>query len=323
MESLTKNKKTREQIKRMVEENFEGVTLAEGEDAVVEMKDGWFNVAYGLRLSDGIQTILKIAPPRDAEILTYEKNIMRTEVETMRRIKSETDLRVPAIYAYDDSKKLCDAEYFFMEFLEGVSFDHIKHQLEDEINEAVQKEMGLAVRKINNIKQVDTDRVYFGYDGLEELQGETWRETFLKMIRAILKDGEAKGVILVCTYEELIETVEKHAHVLDLVTESCLVHWDLWDGNVLYDEGAPIGLLDFERALWGDPLMETQFRFFEPLKLEGYGKMTFTDGELLRCKLYDIYLFLIMMIECSYREYDDPGVYMFAREQLERTMKSL
>jgi hypothetical protein len=39
------------------------------------------------------------------------------------------------------------------------------------------------------------------------------------------------------------------------------VQWDLWDGNVLVDpaSGALTGYLDFERALWGDPLLEFQF----------------------------------------------------------------
>ena len=51
-----------------------------------ELKEGWFNVVYDLRLADGREVILKIAPPADAEILTYERNIMETEVGSMRLV---------------------------------------------------------------------------------------------------------------------------------------------------------------------------------------------------------------------------------------------
>ena len=41
MESKTKNKKTREQIERMAARAFGGITLADGADAVYELKEGW------------------------------------------------------------------------------------------------------------------------------------------------------------------------------------------------------------------------------------------------------------------------------------------
>lgn len=47
MESKTKNKKTREQLKNMARRAFNGLGLAAGNEAVREMKEGWFNAAYG------------------------------------------------------------------------------------------------------------------------------------------------------------------------------------------------------------------------------------------------------------------------------------
>lgn len=41
MESKTKNTKTRPQIAAMVAKAFGGTPLAEGEDALRELKDGW------------------------------------------------------------------------------------------------------------------------------------------------------------------------------------------------------------------------------------------------------------------------------------------
>ena len=60
MESKTKNKKTRQQIESMATRAFNGLGLALGEEAVTELKEGWFNVAYNIRLSDGREVILCI-----------------------------------------------------------------------------------------------------------------------------------------------------------------------------------------------------------------------------------------------------------------------
>ena len=87
MESKTKNTKTRQQIAGMAASAFGGMALADGDDAVVELKDGWFNAAYDIRLADGREVILKIAPPRGAEVMIYEKNIMHTEVAAMRLVR--------------------------------------------------------------------------------------------------------------------------------------------------------------------------------------------------------------------------------------------
>ena len=129
MESKTKNRKTREQVARMVERAFNGLTLAPGEDAVSELKEGWFNAAYNVRLADGREVILKIAPPKDAEILAYEKNIMATEVASMRLAAQNPAIPVPEIYYFDNARDLCDSDYFFMEKLGGENYDHVKKNL--------------------------------------------------------------------------------------------------------------------------------------------------------------------------------------------------
>lgn len=80
----TKNKKTREQIAAMVKLAFDGVGLYPQVDAVQELTEGWYNAAYLVRLADGRETVLKIAPPPGVEIMAYEQNIMRTEVSAIR-----------------------------------------------------------------------------------------------------------------------------------------------------------------------------------------------------------------------------------------------
>ena len=56
--------------------------------------------------------------------------------------------------------------------------------------------------------------------------------------------------------EQLRELVRGHADVLDAVDTPVLVHFDLWVGNIPAARGAVSGLVDAERAFWGDPLAE-------------------------------------------------------------------
>ncbi len=75
MESTTKNRKPRPQIEAMVAKAFGGMSLMDGDDAVRELKDGWFNAAYTIRLADGREVILKLAPPPGAEVMQYEQQV--------------------------------------------------------------------------------------------------------------------------------------------------------------------------------------------------------------------------------------------------------
>src|SRR5579859_1287349 len=145
MESTTKNRKTREQVARIVERAFGGATLAESRDAVRELKEGWFNAAYNVRLSDGREVILKVAPLKEAEVLAYEQNIMVTEVASMRLVRENLAIPVPEIYAFDTTRDVCNSAYFFMEKLAGDNYEQVKESL----SPAMQAQIGAIVREIN------------------------------------------------------------------------------------------------------------------------------------------------------------------------------
>lgn len=104
--------------------------------------------------------------------------------------------------------------------------------------------------------------------------------------------------------------------MLDEVQTPVLVHFDLWDGNILVDagQGAPRvgGLIDAERAFWGDPLAEfVSLALFADIEddaafLRGYraagATVTFDAAARLRLSLYRVYLYLIMWVEAVPRK---------------------
>ncbi|MBN1261112.1 MAG: aminoglycoside phosphotransferase family protein [Anaerolineae bacterium] len=319
MESKTKNRKTREQIEQLAARAFNGIGLAAGEEAIRELKEGWFNAAYTVRLAGGREVILKIAPPQDAEVMTYEKNLMETEVTAMRLARTNPAIPVPEIYFYDPTRDLCDAGYFFMEKLAGDNLDHVKASLPPEMQAEIEFRIGEIIREINGFTGD-----YFGYPGNSDLRSETWRAAFMKIMDSVLEDGRRKDVDYGFSDEEFRAAILKHAPALEAATTPRLVHWDAWDPNFFVKDGKITGLLDFERALWADPLMEAQFRpfFGEGVthSMRGYGKTTFTFEEEQRSQLYTLHLALVMVTECFYRDYDTDFVYKFAKTMLNTTM---
>jgi aminoglycoside phosphotransferase (APT) family kinase protein len=318
MNSITKNTKTRPQIESMVARAF-GMPLDASADAVGEVKDGWFNAAYRIRLADGRKVMLKIAPPNDVAVMAYEQNIMATEVATMRLVRTTPTIPAPAIYAFDTTCELCDAPYFFMEQIDGVSFELIKAHLPHATQASLEEQIGAILRDINRFTGP-----YFGYAGNPDLRAPNWKDAFIRIVESVLEDAARKAVVYDYDYAAIRAAVVRHAAVLEEITTPCLVHWDSCHANFLVKDGRVVGVIDFERALWADPLMEVQFR---PLfgaeitnTMRGYGKTSFTRAEEHRCQLYTLHLALIMHAEYAYRKYDTHGAFTLSRQLLRATM---
>jgi aminoglycoside phosphotransferase (APT) family kinase protein len=157
---------------------------------------------------------------------------------------------------------------------------------------------------------------------------QTWREGFDGLLKDILLDGQEFPVELHLPYDQIYARLAARFDSLDEVQTPSLVHWDLWDGNIFIDPQtkAVTGYIDFERALWGDPLMEVNFGAFgeNPAFLAGYGvEMLDTLAKKCRRTLYNIYLFLIMVIECYYRHFETQDQENWARLMLQQQLERL
>ena len=66
--------------------------------------------------------------------------------------------------------------------------------------------------------------------------------------------------------------------------------------------------------MWGEPFMDDRFRYHNRNQafLRGFGQTEFSEAEKRRLRWYDILLYLTMMIEVFYREYEDDGQYRWA-----------
>lgn len=294
MECATKLKLDEAALGLLVRETF-GADPVETE----ELSDGWANTAYRIRLQDGRQVVLKLAPLPEVKQMRYEVKLMQTEVEMLKRL--EGVLSVPHVYVYDNSRRLVPSDYFVMEYLDGTPYNKLKPSLSQEERDAIEQELGRYNRILNEIRG---NR--FGPYVAPAAEGAGWFEVFSGMMRDVLEDGKEMDVDMPASGVEILALVERCRHALEEVKEPRLVHWDLWDGNVFVREGRITGLIDFERALWGDPLLEAYFRsgtLSEAFR-RGYGlEAPFTPAEEIRRQLYDLYLNLIMHVERPYRQF--------------------
>ncbi|QUL57624.1 aminoglycoside phosphotransferase family protein [Paenibacillus tritici] len=316
MESFTKVKLNDRQLSLLAAAAF-------GEHLEVtgsrELTGGYFNTGYDLELSDGRSVILKVAPGPETETLSYEKDIMRAEVAALRLVRAAGGVPVPEVYSYDDSLQLIPCPYFFMEKIEGQPYNEVKESLSEEQRYSIEYELGQYQRIINEIQGPA-----FGlFGGQADGSGRSWRDTFRSMLLDVLQDAVRLGARLPASQTEIEQVLERYLPALDEVTQPRLVHWDLWNGNVFVQDGVIVSIIDWERAMWGDVLLEYYFRHFENSAAfyEGYGTVFNSPNEVLRKQLYDLYLDLIMLIECYSRQYKDENHVNWAHDNLAESWK--
>jgi aminoglycoside phosphotransferase (APT) family kinase protein len=272
----------------------------------VEMEEGFSNAIYSILLENGKRVILKVAPPRHVRVMNHEKNIMYTEITMLQKMKNYTSIQVPSMYYYDAAETVVPSSYFFMEYLDGDNLHDVRKNLSREVQNTIDEELGRNNRLINSIHGVK-----FGYYGQRDRQRDSWYEAFRVMMEDILEDCRYYSIDLQYEPETFLTLLESSKACFDEVKTPCLVHWDLWDGNVFVKDGKVQGIIDWERSLWADPLMEDGFRTHHHNEAfyRGYGIKPFTTTEELRIRWYDLYLCLTWLAEYSCRDYQDERYY--------------
>lgn len=312
---LTKNKQTDENIRIMARCAFPDKGVPE----IQELTEGMCNAAYKLTYEDGFQTVLKISSPLQTGFMTNESHLMEAEVRAMRLVREHTDIKVAEIYRYDTSKRLCDGDYFFMECLDGASWISVIDNLEDSVNSELRKKVGKLQKQLSKVK---SDK--FGLLG-EETRFDSLYEFTYFLIDNVLNDAEKRDVVIGVPRQEILAQLQKERDLFEEIKVATLVHWDMWEGNIFVKDGCIAGIIDWERAMWGEPFMDDRFRYHNRHDdfLNGFGINELSEEELRRIYWYDILLYLTMMTEVTYREYEDDGQYQWVKPMFDKIWRKL
>ncbi|MGW2567162.1 phosphotransferase family protein [Streptomyces sp. NPDC001537] len=260
------------------------------------LSGGTYNTVEELRLTDGSRYVLKVAP--DTPGLRYESRLLVAEAEFYRRAET-AGVPAPRLVTLDE-----DSSVLLMTACPGDPWDG---SLAEEERSFLRGELGRQVAALHRVTGTA-----FGYpSGALGPLADDWRTAFSGMLEAVLDDARRFSARLPRPVDEIAGTLRAAYDSLDEVTVPALVHFDLWDGNILVERSADSvrigGLIDGERMFWGDPLAE-----FVSLALlgdirkdeaflsgyrEGGGRAEFDRPALLRLALYRAYLYLIMLVE--------------------------
>ncbi len=304
MKSRTKNQLSEAKIRELVKIHF-GAQCEVGE--IRELKGGMFNAIYRIeRIREKDAVILKVGVIPGTTLLTYERDIMPVEVECYRRIREQTTVPVPEVLAYDFSKKNIKSNYFFMTALEGEPFSKVMKKMGQENVDKIREELAGYLFQLHGIKGS-----YFGYFTEDKSrQYATWKAAFFQMFEQLLEDAREHKVRL--PYKRISAALRQNAKYLEDVKEPSLVEYDCHEGNIFVKDtghGYTIeGILDFERAFWGDPMADfpTAFVFTDDIRkekafLSAYlrisGKKVYTETDVKKYQLYRMYILTIMASE--------------------------
>lgn len=257
--------------------------LGAGLAGAEQLSGGTFAAVWRADLDDGRRVVVKAGPPASARLLAYEKDVIPAEAEYYTMIRTQAPgVPVPEVLAVSPA-------WIITSLLPGTP-------LSSADSPRARAELGAAIAQVHTITGP-----LFGYTG-DRPSGDDWPAALDAIIDALRADAAAWNVPL----PPLDGVVGRYHDVLAAVTRPALLHFDLWDGNVLVGpDGALTGLVDGERYLYGDPLLD----FVSPALLHriedlpdhpflaGYGIGPFDDAAKIRLSLYRIHLYVLMIAE--------------------------
>jgi fructosamine-3-kinase len=123
----------------------------------------------------------------------------------------------------------------------------------------------------------------------------TWWQAFRVMWNKLLDDVQRCNGYSVAEADTMRQLLDAYHAAFQRAVPACLLHMDVWSQNILVDESARVtGLVDFDRALWGDPEIEYSVLDYcgisEPAFWTGYGRSRpWTPEAQIRQRFYLLY----------------------------------
>ena len=216
-----------------------------------ELGGGTFNRTFLISLHDQ-QVILRIAPPPTANLLWNERWLMRREVQIQPFFAALASL-MPRTLLADFTHQLIDCDYIFQTHLSGERWDNIADQFSPEDELQLWEQFGNITKAIHS-----TVGAYFGgpYPAPEF---PNWSQAVLYHLKSA-SQAMLDEKLDTTDLQSVLATVQSQTALLDAITEPGLLHGDLWLFNILVsrESGGPkiTGVLDADRAWWGDPLAD-------------------------------------------------------------------
>lgn len=243
--------------------------------------------------------VLRIAPPDDAGFLFYERLMMRQEPKLHALIHARTTIPVAEIVGYDLSRTRIGRDYVLMTALPGTPISDFPGLTRSQFERAL-RQVGEYLRQLHALTATEClglESEAYGYLGAHRPMEpqSTWAAAFRVMWNSLLDDVVACGSYTPDEAQAMRDLLDLHIEKFDRPVTPRLLHMDVWSQNILIDEsGTVTGLVDFDRALWGD--VEIEFAVLDYCGIserpfwEGYGaQRDDSPAAMVRRQFYLLY----------------------------------
>ncbi len=271
-----------------------GLRLEGVRPSLVPVGTGRFSTSWFVWVDTGPaagEYVLRVAPPDDAGFLFYEYRMMRQEPALHRLIRRRTDIPVPRIVAWDFSRRRIDRDWLIMERLSGEPLMKVTHSLLTRQVDGVLADLGRHTASLHAIR----GRL-FGYRGRHAPMQprRCWADAFEDMWARLLDDVRAAGFYTDSLRDMAVGLYPRHRRAFEEPFAPGLCHMDLWSENILVHKGRLAGLIDFDRACWGEPGIDLAVAEYcgltRPAFWSGYGhRPEPTEAFLIRRWFYLMY----------------------------------
>jgi len=266
---------------------------------ITSVDTGEYNAIFTAE-SGGKEYVIKIAPPPSVSVMTYEQNLMATELYWYEQLRNAS-ITIPKIHFQDLTPTKFHGGYFVMEKLPGKALNQLK------LSKAEREHSTAAIASIAaEIHKVKNDR--FGY--IQTGLYESWYSTIKVMTENLIKDATNAGKSP-SIGQKLLGYIEHYKDILTKV-ECRMVNFDIHPGNIIKTSATEYALVDLERGFWGDPVAEfvnlEMMTAFEKKQtsINAYNRLAetplnITKEEKIRFAIALGYLGLLMGTERYYR----------------------
>jgi aminoglycoside phosphotransferase (APT) family kinase protein len=243
------DKLTLDQITAMCRRGFgSGAQL----ESAQELSGGTFNETYLIELAGKTKVILRAAPPPTADLYWDDAALMRREHHILPYFASIAAL-MPKIILADFTHQVVGRDYMFQTFIEGERWSDIEDELAPDENIELWCQCGEIVKRMH-----ETTGERFGYPHPGR-QFASWSEMILDRLARIL-ESMATYQLEITAFSAVSDITHANAALLDEIHKPHLLHGDLWTFNLLVTRGNDrptiTGVLDADRAWWGDPMAD-------------------------------------------------------------------
>lgn len=261
--------------------------------SIRELASGMFNNTYWVTLPDR-KVILRVGPAPEVKVFSNELELLRRE-QSVEPFFAPVAAILPKTLFSDFTRKIVNRDFVFQTFIEGELWDGVKDTLPHPDHDSLWKQLGAIAKKIHGVRGTT-----FGFPAPRPAF-DHWSDAVIGIAGDMIDDIRILKIDPTGT-DEFLEMLDAGRDILDEIRVPHLVHGDLWPKNVLLerlaDEVKITGLLDAERAFWGDPMAEWIFHdgTCAPAFWETYGKRPEDPGSRFRdmayTGLYAVQLFL-------------------------------